>query len=393
MTADNQREQSESIQPHSNALKDAIEEDIVQAGTMQDYLNNILGFHLLRSPDGSESYSPEALQMNSLASLITSYRRFEDESAKFAFFSGELLADAVCRKLLDTEVWSEAAHRLTSEYLTDHLREIHNIVPLQTSGDNIQALADFMLGELSDEQDNLLPDEFEVMIDDWAKRLSPNEADQDYIKMGFRLIMHLVVRKPNEGTDIDSLSPKEIEERFESIMRNSTGDNGQSLLVAHDRFMQEGAKEMTKLMQEIEDYTEWCYSRVDSNDFLNSPLAEQLRILDNLMARAEAIMTHHFGETAPHLVIECDSFYVTPIDIPKDFDWEKNLVWVSENPTEDDIPQGTLDDICIPERIQHALHSFETMNDLPISSGIPMLVLRNGDELYWISFEMLRDFI
>lgn len=370
-----------------------IDEQIAQAGSLQNYIRQIYESQVTYDTDGTKKLSPELLQMQGMARFIGgSDPLTADQRDIDSIFRGELLGMAVARELLSEELWQKHAHQLLRDYLNNHIANILKSNPVTSVLNDDHSLLNSIYHELTcDETDSPLPDELEMLIMHWTEELSDDPSDQFNITIGFRMIVQLVAKRaeePDEKT-LPTTQPfvkdtKIDEDPLNNIMKTK------KLLRKYNRFVSDSIEREDPLVEAINGFARECQNSIFGMGFMQLSVDRQIEIINCVKDVADRLFKSLLNSDTAVISIECPGYFVTPTEFSMNLDWSKHFVDSADAGSNDVVPRGEYNGALVPDIFFHGSIPFRSLNDFSISYGQPMVVLKNDSQLYWIPFSYIN---
>lgn len=369
-----------------------IDEQIAQAGSLQNYLRQLYESQITYDSDGTQKLSPELLQMQGMARFIGGSDPLTAEQRDIdSIFRGELLGMAVASELLGIELWQKHAHQLLRNYLNIHIKNNLQSNPVANARIDDHSLLNSIYHELTcDETDSRLPDELEGLIMHWADELSDDPSDQFNMTIGFRMIVQLVAKRaeePDEKT-LPTTRPFVKDAKIDEDPLNNIM-NSKKLVRKYNRFVSDSIEREDPLVEAINAFARECRELINCESFLQSSIEHQIDMLKTFGAAGDGIFKSLLNRDKSTVAIDCPYYYVTPLEFPMSLNWDEYLVDNVDDDFDGNMPRGEYNGALIPDIYLHSKQPFRSINDFNISDGEPMVVLRNGDKQYWVPFSAI----
>lgn len=370
-----------------------IDEQIAQAGSLQNYLRQLYESQITYDSDGTQKLSPELLQMQGMARFIGGSDPLTAEQRDIdSIFRGELLGMAVASELLGIELWQKHAHQLLRNYLNIHIKNNLQSNPVANARIDDHSLLNSIYHELTcDETDSRLPDELEGLIMHWADELSDDPSDQFNMTIGFRMIVQLVAKRaeePDEKT-LPTTRPFVKDAKIDEDPLNNIM-NSKKLLRKYNRFVSDSIEREDPLVEAINGFARECQKSIFGVSFMRLSIDRQIEIINGVKEVADRLFKSLLNSDTAVVSIECPGYFVTPTEFSMNLDWSKHFVDSADAGPNDVVPRGEYNGALVPDIFFHGSIPFRSLNDFSISYGQPMVVLKNGAQLYWIPFSYIN---
>lgn len=261
------------------------ERDVV--GTTSDYLV-AMGIHY----ESDDTHSVNMLQLQRMANFTTNPNKSAEFPQRYtdAFCKGQVLGYRVGDYMIGAE-WPSTAYKVFNENMRLHLAAHRDISVSQV--ENLQQMADALLGLLEQPEDSSIPVFLDEMILEWVDQTSDDLVEQAYTIMGFRNIVRQL-----SGTDVVCM---QVSNKFFKLMnRNRIDDRAAGETVSLDSAREEMMELYADHRVKFGDFDEHNVARAtELVQYLNVHMNQELLAMKGLGVGDDIIIN---GEAMYHVL-------------------------------------------------------------------------------------------